>query len=68
MAAQPTVEATEALQRLNADGYVVIENLLAKPIVSFLRDRVERILQYERDHPVDPVFPELLRGSPGRPA
>ncbi len=54
MLTQPTIKATEALQRLNADGYVVLENLLPKPTVSFLRDRVEGILAYEREHPVDP--------------
>jgi ectoine hydroxylase-related dioxygenase (phytanoyl-CoA dioxygenase family) len=51
---QPTIEVAEALERLNADGYVVINNLLPKATVVDLRDRVERILAHERDHPVDP--------------
>jgi len=51
---QPTVEVAELLERLNADGHVVIENLLPDTTVLDLRDRVERILAYERDHPVDP--------------
>lgn len=51
---QPTIEIADLLERLNADGYVVIENLLPKATVVDLRDRVERILAHERDHPVDP--------------
>ncbi len=54
MLLQPTTEVTGLLKRLNADGHVVIENLLPKATVVDLRDRVERILAYERDHPVDP--------------
>src|SRR5258706_8771886 len=54
MLTQPTMQAAEALQRLNADGFVVIENLLSRDTVSDLRDRVERILAHERAHPVDP--------------
>ncbi|MGZ4672472.1 MAG: phytanoyl-CoA dioxygenase family protein [Ilumatobacteraceae bacterium] len=54
MLTEPTWDVAEALRKLNADGYVVIENLLPNPTVSFLRDRVEEILAYERDHPVDP--------------
>jgi ectoine hydroxylase-related dioxygenase (phytanoyl-CoA dioxygenase family) len=51
---QPKVEAADALEHLNADGFVVIENLLPRHTVDDLRDRVERILAYERAHPVDP--------------
>ena len=54
MPKQPTLEVAELLQRLNADGHVVIENLLPATTVVDLRDRVERILAHERDHPVDP--------------
>ncbi len=54
MLTQPTIEVDEALARLNADGYVVIENLLQKATVVDLRDRDERILAHERDHPIDP--------------
>ena len=54
MLTQPTIGAADALQLLNANGYVVIENLLPRATVTYLRDRVERILAYEREHPVDP--------------
>ncbi len=53
MLTQPTIEVADALERLNADGYVVIENLLPSATVVDLRDRVERILAHERDNPVD---------------
>ena len=44
----------EALAELNANGHVVIPNLIDKAMVTDLRDRVERILAYEREHPADP--------------
>lgn len=53
MTTHPTVQAAEALERLNADGFVVIENLVAKHVVADLRERVERMLAYEREHPLD---------------
>jgi len=65
MLTQPTTEATEALQQLNANGYVVLENLLAKPTVTFLRERVERILAHEREHPVDPGESEITNDQMG---
>jgi ectoine hydroxylase-related dioxygenase (phytanoyl-CoA dioxygenase family) len=43
-----------ALEQLNADGYVVIEKLLPPTTVRDLRERVERILTFERQHPFDP--------------
>src|SRR6185295_6520743 len=54
MLAQSKVDAHEALERLNADGHVVLPNLISKDMVTDLRDRVERILAHEREHPVDP--------------
>ncbi|HEY7627056.1 MAG TPA: phytanoyl-CoA dioxygenase family protein [Ilumatobacteraceae bacterium] len=54
MLSQPRIAVTEALEQLNADGYAVIENLLPTATVTDLRDRVERILEYEREHPFDP--------------
>jgi hypothetical protein len=65
MLTEPTVEAAEALGRLNADGFVVIENLLPKDMVADLRDRVERILDYERAHPVDPGDSEITDDQVG---
>ena len=38
---------------------MVIENLLPKDTVTDLRDRVERILAFERAHPVDPAESEI---------
>ena len=49
MLSHPTTEVAGLLERLNADGHVVIENLLPKAMVVDLRDRVERILAHERD-------------------
>lgn len=49
MALQSTTEVAEALERLNADGYVVLENLLSTDTVRDLRDRVERMLVHERE-------------------
>jgi ectoine hydroxylase-related dioxygenase (phytanoyl-CoA dioxygenase family) len=52
--AQLTRDAATALERLNADGYVVIEDLVDRSTVGDLRERVERLLRHERDHPFDP--------------
>ena len=54
MLIEPKIDAGEALERLNADGHVVLENLIPRDTVADLRDRVERILAHEREHPVDP--------------
>ena len=54
MLIEPKIDTREALERLNADGHVVIENLIANDTVADLRDRVERILADERENPVDP--------------
>ena len=54
MLTQSKVDAHEALERLNADGHVVLPDLISKDMVTDLRERVERILAYEREHPVDP--------------
>ena len=43
-----------ALERLEADGYVVLEGLVDDGTVSELRARVEGILRDEREHPFDP--------------
>ena len=48
------VDPSEALAELNANGHVVIPNLIDKAMVADLRERVERILAYEREHPADP--------------
>ena len=48
------VDPVELLEELNANGHVVIENLIDKSTVADLRDRVERILTFEREHPADP--------------
>ena len=49
-----TLRTPEIVERLNADGHVVIENLIPKSMAADLRDRVERILERERAHPADP--------------
>jgi hypothetical protein len=49
------IDPVQLLERLNADGHVVIENLVDKATVADLRDRVERILAHEREHPADPA-------------
>ena len=49
-----TADPMSALDRLNADGYVVIEGLIDRDTVHDLRARVERRLAYEREHPFDP--------------
>ena len=49
-----TLRTPEMVERLNADGHVVIENLIPKSMAADLRDRVERILERERAHPADP--------------
>ena len=48
------VDPIETLAELNANGHVVIPNLVDKAMVTDLRDRVERILAHEREHPADP--------------
>jgi len=48
------MDATEALTPLNRDGFVVIPDVLSPAVAGELRDRVERILAHEREHPVDP--------------
>ncbi len=65
MLTHPTVEAAGALERLNADGFVVIENLIPTATVTDLRDRVERILEHERAHPVDPGETEITDDQVG---
>ena len=54
MLTDPKVDSVEALAELNANGHLVIPNLISKDMVTDLRDRVERILIHEREHPVDP--------------
>src|SRR6478752_8097631 len=54
MLTEPKIDPIEALAELNANGHVVIPNLIDKATVTDLRDRVERILAYEREHPSDP--------------
>ncbi len=54
MPGQLTHDAAHALEQLEADGYVVLENLIDRATVEDLRARVERILRHERDHPFDP--------------
>ena len=49
-----TLRTPEILERLNADGHVVIEDLIPKSMTIDLRDRVERMLERERAHPADP--------------
>ncbi len=53
-----TTTASEApgaiLERLAADGYVVIDDAIPQDLVRDLRGRVERVLERERDHPADP--------------
>ena len=48
------VDVNEVLERLNTDGYVVIERLIGEATVVELRDRVGNLLASEREHPVDP--------------
>ena len=54
-----TLRTPEILERLNADGHVVIEDLIPKSMTTDLRDRVERILERERAHPADPGDSEI---------
>jgi ectoine hydroxylase-related dioxygenase (phytanoyl-CoA dioxygenase family) len=54
LAAQLTHDAAHALERLEADGYVVLERLVDDGTVKDLRARVEGILRHEREHPFDP--------------
>lgn len=44
----------EARTRLNEDGFVVVKRLLAPDLVRDLKDRCDRIMAYEREHPFDP--------------
>jgi ectoine hydroxylase-related dioxygenase (phytanoyl-CoA dioxygenase family) len=44
----------DALEQLEADGYVVLEGLIDDATVKDLRARVEDILRHEREHPFDP--------------
>jgi ectoine hydroxylase-related dioxygenase (phytanoyl-CoA dioxygenase family) len=53
------LDPTELLAQLNADGHVVIENMIPKSVVADLRDRVERILEHERANPSDPGESEV---------
>lgn len=46
--------ADSARERLNADGFVVIEGLLPRETVRDLKQRVDAILAHERAHPFDP--------------
>jgi Phytanoyl-CoA dioxygenase (PhyH) len=48
----PAVEAV--LDQLLTDGFVVVPELLPAATVRDLRDRVERMLSDEREHPFDP--------------
>jgi ectoine hydroxylase-related dioxygenase (phytanoyl-CoA dioxygenase family) len=47
-------DASLVLERLLADGYVVVERLLDDATTTDLRDRVQRLLDDERAHPFDP--------------
>lgn len=49
-----TLRMPEILEQLNADGHVVIENLISTSMTTDLRDRVDRILERERARPADP--------------
>jgi ectoine hydroxylase-related dioxygenase (phytanoyl-CoA dioxygenase family) len=49
-----TFDASHVLERLDADGYIVLEDVLDGGTVRDLRGRVEQILQREREHPFDP--------------
>lgn len=49
MALQSTIDVDEARARLDTDGYVVLENLLSADTVRDMRERVERILDHERE-------------------
>jgi ectoine hydroxylase-related dioxygenase (phytanoyl-CoA dioxygenase family) len=49
MALHPTIDVADALERLNRDGYVVLEGLLTPDTVAEVREKVERILVQERD-------------------
>ncbi|MEP7202017.1 MAG: phytanoyl-CoA dioxygenase family protein [Ilumatobacteraceae bacterium] len=46
--------AVAALERLLADGYAVIENVLDPETTADLRNRLQRLLDDERAHPFDP--------------
>ena len=46
--------AHEALEKLLADGYVVVENLIDPATTADLRDRVQRLLDHEKAYPFEP--------------
>ena len=50
-----TTDARVVLERLLADGYVVVERLLDDATTADLRDRVQRLLDDERATPSIPV-------------
>ncbi|MGI9052080.1 MAG: phytanoyl-CoA dioxygenase family protein [Ilumatobacteraceae bacterium] len=47
-------EPGEVLERLNADGHVVVEDVIPQDLVRDLRQRVQRTLDRERAEPADP--------------
>jgi ectoine hydroxylase-related dioxygenase (phytanoyl-CoA dioxygenase family) len=49
-----SIEPGAILDRLNAEGYVVIEDAIPQALVRDLRQRVERMLARERAEPYDP--------------
>jgi ectoine hydroxylase-related dioxygenase (phytanoyl-CoA dioxygenase family) len=59
MLTRPKIGAAEALDQLNTNGHVIIENLVSKELTTDLRDRIERILEHERQHPADPGDSEV---------
>jgi len=46
-------DARVVLERLQADGYVVVEGLLDDATTADLQRRVQRLLDHERAHPFD---------------
>ena len=44
----------QARSELNEHGFVVLEGLIDQATVADLKDRADRIMAYERDHPFDP--------------
>ena len=49
-----SIEPGEVLARLNADGHVVVEDVIPQEMVRDLRQRVQRTLERERADPNDP--------------
>jgi ectoine hydroxylase-related dioxygenase (phytanoyl-CoA dioxygenase family) len=49
-----THDPEQALEQLDADGYVVLEQLIDRGTADDLRARAEAILRHEREHPFDP--------------